>query len=504
MPVYLVYCCYIRRNISIMKEKILQLSPSILWKYFYDLTRIPRPSKKEAQVVDYIKSAGEKLGLSTHVDEIGNIIIKKPATPGNENKKGVVLQAHVDMVPQKNSDTNHDFEKDPISLQMEGDWITADKTTLGADNGIGVAAMLAVLESQDLEHGPVEALFTVDEETGMSGAFALKPGLLDGDILLNLDSEDEGELFVGCAGGMDAAVSMNYNPGNLPEDAVVYNIVVKGLKGGHSGLDIHLGRGNANKLMARLVKPLLEEDFAQLCKFSGGTLRNAIPRESFATVAIKASYEERFRQLVKEESNNIKSEFNLKETDLSIAVQPAVEDGIKCADANFSNTFVNLIYACPNGVIRMSDSMPGVVETSNNLAIASLDNGTAEILCLLRSSSDSAKNDLARTLDSIFQLANENITFSGEYPGWQPNPDSKIQQVMVEIYKNSYNTEPAIKAIHAGLECGILGATYPRWDMISFGPTIRFPHSPDEKVLVPSVKKFWHLLVDTLKNVPAK
>ncbi len=487
-----------------MKEKILQLSPSVLWKYFYDLTRIPRPSKKEAQVVKFIKSTGEKLGLPTHVDDIGNIIIKKPATPGYENKKGVVLQAHVDMVPQKNSDTNHDFEKDPISLQIKDDWITADKTTLGADNGIGVAAMLAVLESKDLEHGSIEALFTVDEETGMSGAFALKPGLLDGDILLNLDSEDEGELFVGCAGGMDAAANMKYNAGSLPENSVVYSIAVKGLKGGHSGLDIHLGRGNANKLMARLIKPLLDESFAQLCKFSGGTLRNAIPRESFATIVINAAHEERFQQLVNEETNKIKTELSLTEPDILISVQPVASDNITCADVNFSKTFVHLIYACPNGVIRMSDSMPGVVETSNNLAIASLDNGTAEILCLLRSSSDSAKNDLAKTLESIFQLADETITFSGEYPGWQPNPDSKIQQVMVEIYKNSYNTEPEIKAIHAGLECGILGATYPHWDMISFGPTIRFPHSPDEKVLIPSVQKFWDYLIDTLTKVPEK
>ena len=487
-----------------MKEKILQLSPPVLWKYFYDLTRIPRPSKKEAQVVEFVKSTGEKLGLSTHVDEIGNIIIKKPATPGNENKKGVVLQAHVDMVPQKNSDTSHDFEKDPISLLMEEDWITADKTTLGADNGIGVAAMLAVLESGDIEHGPVEALFTVDEETGMSGAFALKPGLLDGDILLNLDSEDEGELFVGCAGGMDAAASMKYNPENIPKNSVVYEIIIKGLKGGHSGLDIHLGRGNANKFMARLLKPLLKEGIAQICKFSGGTLRNAIPRESFATIAVNASHEDRFRQIVEDEANKIKTEFELKEPALSVAIRPTTKNGITCANATFSNTFVNLIYSCPNGVIRMSDSMPGVVETSNNLAIASLDNGSAEILCLLRSSSDTAKNDLATALESIFELTDETITFSGKYPGWQPNPESRIRQVMVELYKKSYNTKPAIKAIHAGLECGILGAAYPHWDMISFGPTIRFPHSPDEKVHVPSVEKFWHLLVDTLKNVPAK
>lgn len=487
-----------------MREKITQLSPSNVWKYFYELTQIPRPSKKETHVVEYVKSVGEQLGLTTVVDDNGNVIIKKPASPGFENKKGIILQAHVDMVPQKNSDTTHDFEKDPISIEMDGEWITASETTLGADNGIGVAAMLAVLESNEIEHGPLEALFTVDEETGMTGAFALKPGLLDGDILLNLDSEDEGELFVGCAGGMDAASRMIYTPETVPDDHLFIEIILKGLKGGHSGLDIHLGRGNANKLMARIIKPLLDNCSARICRFSGGSLRNAIPREAFSTVAIPVNHKDKFEQIILDETKNMKEEFIHTEPNLEISTRQVTADDIRGADIHFSRKFVNLIYACPNGVIRMSDTMPGVVETSNNLAIASLDEGASEILCLLRSSSDTAKKDLGVALKSLFELAGENIDFSGEYPGWQPNPDSEIKKVMIDLYKSSYNVEPAIKAIHAGLECGILGATYPNWDMISFGPTIRFPHSPDEKVLIPSVEKFWQWLVDTLKNAPIK
>jgi dipeptidase D len=487
-----------------MKETLLQLEPLTLWKYFYELTRIPRPSKQETAVVRYVKSTGESLGLHTHVDDIGNVIIKKPAKPGYESKKGVILQAHVDMVPQKNTDTDHDFEKDPISLLKEDEWITADKTTLGADNGIGVASMLAILESDDIEHGPVEALFTVDEETGMSGAFALEPGLLEGDILLNLDSEDEGELFVGCAGGMDAAARMIYTPTVIPDGHVTYNISLTGLKGGHSGLDIHLGRGNANKLLARLIKPVLNECSGLISRFNGGTLRNAIPREAFATLAIPGSMKNKAKEIFQKEVEKIKTELEHKEPSLHVAYDENAFEGQKSADASFSKKFIHFIYSCPNGVIRMSDTMPGVVETSNNLAIATLNEGVAELSCLLRSSLDSAKDDLASTLDSIFALGGETVKFSGSYPGWQPNPESAIREVMVETYKNKYNQEPAIKAIHAGLECGILGATYPAWDMISFGPTIRFPHSPDEKVHIPSVEKFWDFLVETLKNIPEK
>ncbi len=486
-----------------MNNEILNLEPKPLWKHFYSLTQIPRPSKHEEQCRQFVKEFGEKLGLHTVVDEVGNVIIRKPATPGMENRMGVVLQGHLDMVPQKNSDKVHDFTKDPIETRIDGEWVKANGTTLGADNGMGVAAAMAVLEATDLQHGMVEALFTIDEETGMTGAFGLKPGFLEADILMNLDSEDEGELYIGCAGGTNATVTFNYNQVDVPAGYIAYNLTVKGLKGGHSGVDIHLGRGNSNKLINRFIKLDHACCGLRVATLNGGSLRNAIPRESFAVVVIPADKKECFLNKVKEYEATIRKELSAVEPDLVVVATPT-EMPAKIMDEKAQITFTNAIYACPNGVVRMSNEMEGLVETSNNLAIVKVENGSATVLCLLRSSVDSAKADLESQIESVFHLAGAEILFDGQYPGWKPNPSSPILKKMLEIYNNKFGVTPKIFAIHAGLECGLLGGVYPNWDMISFGPTIRFPHSPDEKVNIASVVKFWDFLVETLKNVPVK
>jgi dipeptidase D len=486
-----------------MSKEILNLEPKALWKNFYSLTQIPRPSKHEEACVAFMKKFGEDLGLETIIDPIGNVIIRKPATPGMENRKGVILQGHLDMVPQKNSDKNHDFEKDPIETVIDGDWVRANGTTLGADNGMGVAATMAVLEATDLQHGMVEALFTIDEETGMTGAFGLEPGYLKGDILMNLDSEDEGELYIGCAGGTNANISFSYDQTDVPAGSVALTINITGLKGGHSGVDIHLGRGNANKIMNRFLKEASNEFGLRLANLNGGSLRNAIPRESFAVITIPSGKKDAFIARLKEYETIIRKELSAVEPDLKMEAV-AAEMPAKVMAEQAQKTFINAIYACPNGVVRMSNEMEGLVETSNNLAIIKVGEGVATALCLLRSSVDSAKADLESQIESVFHLAGAEITFDGQYPGWKPNPKSPILEKMLDIYNNRFGKIPKIYAIHAGLECGLLGGVYPNWDMISFGPTIRFPHSPDEKVHIESVTKFWDFLVDTLKNVPVK
>jgi dipeptidase D len=486
-----------------MNDQILNLEPKNVWKNFYSLTQIPRPSGKEKKVAEFVKKFAEDLGLYVLVDKVGNVIIRKPAKPGMENRKGIVLQGHLDMVPQKNSSTKHDFEKDPIEARINNDWVNANGTTLGADNGIGVAAILSVLESADINHGQVEAFLTVDEETGMTGAFGLKAGLFTGDILLNLDSEDEGELYIGCAGGINANMKLSYKEETVKGNYCAYRLSLTGLKGGHSGLDINLGRGNSNKLIFRFLKNITRELNARLAGVEGGSLRNAIPREAFATVVVPLDNLAKFMEKVNSFENIIKSELALTEPDLKFsAVKCDLPE--KMMDLDSYNILVNAVYACPNGVVRMSDGIPGLVETSNNLAIVKSANGTTEITCLLRSSVDSAKDDLADAVSSVFELAKANIELSGGYPGWKPNPDSEILKLMKDLYNRKYGKIPEVKAVHAGLECGLLGGVYPNWDMISFGPTIRFPHSPDEKVLIPSVQKFWDYLVETLKNVPLK
>ena len=482
---------------------ILELSPKEIWANFFELTRIPRPSKKEDQIREFIYNFGKNLGLETIVDEVGNVIIRKPATPGMENRKGVILQGHLDMVPQKNSDKVHDFEKDPIETVVDGEWVRANGTTLGADNGMGVAAAMTVLASKDMQHGPIEALFTTDEETGMTGASGLKPGVLKGDILLNMDSEDEGELYIGCAGGINGNVIFQYKEQPLFGNFKGFNIKVVGLKGGHSGVDIHLGRGNANKIMNRVLHRGHTRYGLLLASIDGGSLRNAIPRESYAHIVVHSEIVESFLEDMKKLIKKIKSELSSVEPTLEITITDTdVPENV--IDQGVLFKFIIAVYACPNGVIRMSNEMPGLVETSNNLAIIKSENGFIKIQNLLRSSVNSARKDLEITIQSIFNLVSAETTFDKSYPGWKPNPDSPILKIMQEIYNAKFGKIPEIKAIHAGLECGILGGAYPNWDMISFGPTIRFPHSPDEKVKIESVQKFWDLLVETLKNIPVK
>jgi dipeptidase D len=486
-----------------MSNTIANLDPKILWKHFYSLTQIPRPSKHERAAVDFVEKFGNDLGLETIVDEVGNVIIRKPATPGMENRKGIILQGHLDMVPQKNSDKQHDFEKDPIEAYVDGEWVTANGTTLGADNGIGVAAAMAVLEDNSLVHGPVEALFTIDEETGMTGAFSLKSGILKGDILMNLDSEDEGELYVGCAGGMDANIKLAYKEESVPTGFNFVRLAFTGLKGGHSGMDISSGRGNSIKLLFRYLRYAEKQFNIRLASIDGGSLRNAIPREAFAVVGVPTDKLPQFEKAAQEYLDIFKAEFSNVEPDMAIAIEK-VDTPKSVIDAKAQWGIIRSVFGCPNGVIRMSDAMPGLVETSTNLARVYSDNGTIYVQCLLRSSVDTAKEALGEKIASVFEMAGAEVSFAGSYPGWKPNMDSAILKTMSEVYKANWNKTPEIKAIHAGLECGILGGVYPNFDMISFGPTIRYPHSPDEKVKIDTVDKFWKFLVEVLKNAPEK
>jgi dipeptidase D len=483
--------------------EITDLSPELLWKHFYALTQIPRPSKHESEAVEFIRDFGQAIGLETNVDKAGNVIIKKTATKGMENKKRVVLQGHLDMVPQKNNDTQHDFETDPINAYVEGEWVTAKGTTLGADNGMGVAAAMAVLEADNLEHGPIEALFTVDEESGMTGAFALEKDALESDILINMDSEDEGQLFVGCAGGINANISMEYPLANPPQGFAGVKVTIKGLKGGHSGLDINLGRANANILLTRLLFEASKQMDLKMSSFHGGGMRNAIPREATAVVSVPESKLSEFYSLIDTYRDVFQFEYKDVEPGLSVVTEN-VDSPKDVLQEEIKDDIFKAIYGSPNGVIRMSTAMKDLVETSTNLATVTIEQGNISVLCLLRSAVDSAKDDLANRIQCVFELAGAKVEFSGSYPGWKPNPDSSILKTMQTTYKKLYGKDPEIAAIHAGLECGIIGGKYPNLDMISFGPTIRFPHSPDEKVHVESVKKFWDFLVETLKNVDDK
>jgi len=483
-----------------MSQTIKDLKPTAVWKFFYDLTQIPRPSKKEKKAIDYVKKIGEKLGLKTIVDDTGNVIIKKAATPGMEKRKGVILQSHLDMVPQKNSDKKHDFEKDPIEAYIDGEWVKAKGTTLGSDNGIGVATTLAILESKNLQHGPLEALFTIDEETGMTGAFNLKSGLLDGKILLNLDSEDEGELCIGCAGGMNTTGKIKYRTEPVPAGSKAWKLSMIGLKGGHSGVDINLGRANSNKLLNRFMMDATKRFNMRLASIDGGSLRNAIPRESFAIVTVPEKYTKELLASGKAYETLLKLEIGAVETDLKFKVEAAdLPDSL--IQKNTQMKLLKAIYGIPNGVIRMSTEMPDIVETSSNLAIVKSENGYIELRCLLRSSVDSAKADLGVAIQSVLELAGAKVTHDGTYPGWKPDVDSSILQIMKKVYNKKFGKTPDVKVIHAGLECGIIGDVYKGLEMVSFGPTIKFPHSPDEKVHIGSVQKFWDFIVETLKNI---
>jgi dipeptidase D len=482
-----------------MVKKITDLQPDRIWNHFYDLTQIPRPSGHEGRVVEHIRKFAESHNLQYIIDETGNIIVRKEAGKDKQGSKKVVLQSHLDMVPQKNSDKIHDFTTDPIETAIEINWVKANKTTLGADNGIGVAAMLAVLEADNINHGPVEALFTISEETGMDGAFGMKPGILNGDILLNLDSEEEGELIVGCAGGLDANISKTYIK-EVPQNLDFFNIEIKGLKGGHSGVDINLGRANANILLIQLLLVLQKDCNIRLANFTGGNLRNAIPREASALIGIKSDKIEKLQTIVKEYFKLLHSKFDGIEEDILIDLTSTEYKGFVMPSSKQDKILTALIN-CPNGVINMSKSIPDVVQTSSNLAIVKIDDGKCEAKCLLRSSDDMEKDQLATKMEGIFKNAGADINFGGSYPGWKPNMNSFILSKSKEIYKSLYKKYPDVKVIHAGLECGIIGSIYPNMEMISFGPTIKYPHSPDEKVHIKSVLKFWDFLVQLLESV---
>ena len=492
--------------------EIKNLKPELVWKNFYALTRIPRPSKKEGKVSEYLYNFGKSLGLETFRDGIGNIIIRKPATPGMEKAKGVILQGHMDMVPQKNAGVEHDFEKDPIQAYADGEWVRAKGTTLGADNGIGVAIALSVLESGDLKHGPVEVLITTDEETGMTGARALEPGVLKGDILINLDSETEGELYVGCAGGLDATASGTYARREHPEGYGCWSFAAKGMKGGHSGMDIILYRANANKVAARVIYALLTKADVRLVDFEGGTLRNAIPREAFATLYIADGKVDEAKKVFEEVTSAIKAEYAGTDPGMEFILEPYreaegevcdPEDCLYVAEED-AVRLIRAVIACPDGVERMSSEIPGLVETSNNMAMVRIEKGRFEVKSLLRSSVDSAKDALAEKIACVFALAGTDTSFTGGYSGWAPNSSSAILHTMKDVYRRLYGSEPAVMAIHAGLECGILGGTYPHWDMVSCGPTILSPHSPDERVNIATVGRCWEFVTAVLEAIPEK
>ena len=483
-----------------MSEEIKKLEPKELWKYFYQITQIPHPSKHEDKIIKFIEQFGKELGLETLVDKVGNVIIRKPATKGRKKKKGVVLQAHIDMVPQANSDTKHNFLTDPIDAYIDKDWVTARGTTLGADNGIGVAAIMAVLASEDIKHGAIEALFTVDEETGMTGAFALEKGVLKGDVLLNLDSEDEGELCVGCAGGVDGNFYFDISFDEQDFNSQAIKISITGLKGGHSGVDINLERGNANKIAFRLIQYLLDKFQIKVLDINGGSLRNAIPREAFIEVLVSKDKVKELLRFVKKYKKTIKAE--LTPVDPSVNIEVETIDNTKKPISNaVIEQLTKAVNGCPNGVIRMDKNMEGLVETSSNLAVVKLIDNKIVVQCLIRSSVNSVKDDLANSIGSVFSLAGAKIEFTGEYPGWKPNMESEILNTMKIIYTYLNGERPEINAVHAGLECGLLGGTYPNWDMISFGPTIKYPHSPDEKVEIESVINFYDLLIKTLEEL---
>ena len=483
-----------------MSEAVRNLEPKSLWKNFSDLNAVPRPSKKEERVIAFAKNFGERLGLVTFVDEVGNVIIRKPATKGKEDHTPIVMQSHLDMVHQKNADTQFDFENEGIKMLVDGDWVKADGTTLGADNGIGVAAIMAVLESSDIAHPPLEALFTVDEETGMTGAMGLNGGLLQGKILLNLDTEDDHELTIGCAGGIDLTANGNYSEEELNGDHLIYKLSITGLNGGHSGMDIHKGLGNANKLMNRHLYKLNQEMDLRIASIDGGSLRNAIPRESFAQVAIPKNEKDRFEEHCKQFNNLLSSEYKITDPEATLEYEELTSK-VRVLPKSFQDSLLRAIYACPNGIYRMSPDIEDLVQTSNNLARVFVNQGSYQILCLTRSSVNSEKLDEANAIKCTFELMGASVTTGGAYPGWTPDPNSKIVQVMSNLYKEMYNANPDVNACHAGLECGILGSNYPDMEMISFGPNIRGAHSPDEKAQISSVQKFWGFLVETLKRI---
>ena len=487
-----------------MSQEVRNLEPKELWNKFADLNAIPRPSKKEERVIAFMMKFGQELGLKTIKDEVENVIIKKPATAGMENRKTIVMQSHLDMVHQKNNDTDFDFDTQGIEMYVDGDWVRAKGTTLGADNGLGVATIMAILESTTIAHPAIEALFTIDEETGMTGAMGLKGGLLEGEILLNLDTEEDDEIDIGCAGGVDVTAVAEYDEEDTPADAVGYTITIKGLNGGHSGMDIDKGLGNANKIMNRLLFNGFEDFGLQISTIHGGSLRNAIPRESIAQVAIAPIYDEAFTFDMQEIINEIKAEFKTTEPNLEIVIEKSATTPTKVMPPMAQFYMVRSIYAAHNGVYRMSADFDNLVETSNNIAKITVADGKLTVQCLTRSSVETSKFDLANALRSAFELMGCEVTFGGSYPGWTPNANSEILDVLTSIYEKQNGTKAHVVACHAGLECGILGINYPKMDMISFGPTIKGAHSPDERANIKSAQKYWKFVLEILENIPVK
>ncbi len=484
-------------------SEIISLAPQNVWKHFDSLTQVPRPSGHLEKIQSFLLEFGKSVGVEAFKDEVGNIIYRKPATPGMENRKTVILQAHMDMVPQKTKDKQHDFENDPIETEIDGEWVRAKGTTLGSDDGMGVAAIMAVMEDKTLKHGPLVALITADEETGMFGAFGLKPGTIDGDILLNLDSEEEGELYIGCAGGEDLNATLEYKEVETDSTDVALKVTLKGLRGGHSGIQIGWGHANANKLMARFLNQVIAYDEACLVSWEGGNMRNAIPRECEAVITVPAEEVDDVIAFVGECEQVWRDEFATIEEGISFTVERVELPKMMVPD-EIRDNLVDAIYACPNGVERFIPTIPDTVETSSNLAIVEIGNGRAEIKVLTRSSRDSMKDFRNTAIESCFSMAGMHVERSGSYSGWEPDVNSPILHAMKESYKAQFGEEPEVKVIHAGLECGIIGAVVPGLDMISFGPTLQCPHTPEERCNIPSVAKFYDFLTATLENTPMK
>ena len=481
-----------------MDKNLKGLKPALVWKHFAAICEIPHPSHEEDAIRAYIVKWAEELGLEHKVDEAQNVYVYKPATPGMEDRKGIILQAHTDMVPQKNNDKEFNFSTDPIEAYIDGEWVTAKGTTLGADNGIGVAAAMAILADKSVVHPPLEVLVTVDEETGMYGAFALEGGLLQGKTLLNLDSEAEGELYVGCAGGVDTTAKFAYTPVEVEEGDVAVKVSITGCKGGHSGCDIHLQRANANKLLFRFLKEAVANYEARLASVEGGSLRNAIPREASAIITVPAEGVEDIMDLVAECEDLFVAEYDGVEDNIRLTAEEVACPATELPE-DVQDFLIHAITACPHGVYRVIPEMPDVVETSNNLAMLTTTDDCVTVMCLTRSSVESRKEELQEIIQSVFAMAGAEVEFSGSYPGWKPNLKSHILDVMKTTYQTNYGVEPRVIIIHAGLECGIIGRNYPGMDMISFGPTIKYPHSPDERVNIATVAKFYDFLLATLK-----
>jgi dipeptidase D len=480
---------------------VRDLEPSVVWNHFEDLNAVPRPSKKEEKIIAFMKSFGEGLNLPTTVDEVGNVLITKPATAGMEDRETVVIQGHIDMVHQKNNDTDFDFLTQGIQSYIDGEWVKANGTTLGADNGMGVAAAMAILSSTNIPHPAVEAIFTIDEETGMTGALNLQPGFLSGRIMLNMDTEEDHELTIGCAGGVDTSAYWNYTPEAALPNGTGMLLTVSGLNGGHSGMDIIKGLGNANKFLTRILYHTNAKFGVAIAKVDGGGLRNAIPREAKAVVSVQdvAGFEAHVAAI----ANDIKTEYAKLETNLSIELTK-IDAPEKVMPEELQVKLINSLYALPNGVYRMSPDVPGLVETSSNLARVLIEDGKIEVLTLQRSSVESSKQDIANAMRTSFELAGGLVEHTGDYPGWEPKPEAPIIRVMADLYRELFEGEPDVNVCHAGLECGIIGKHYPQMQMISYGPTIRGAHSPDERVHIASVQKFWKYTLETLKRIPTR